>query len=149
MISTEQIKELREKTGAGIADIKHALEESGGDTAKALSAIEQKLGGAAVKKAGRETKAGLVESYIHGNGKIGVLVELLCETDFVARNPGFQELAHELSMQIAAMAPQNVEDLLAGPFIKDQGKVTKDVLNTAAGKFGENIQIGRFSRIEL
>lgn len=149
MISTEQIKELREKTGAGIADIKKALEESGGDTTKALGMIEAKLGGSAAKKAGRLTTAGLVESYVHGNGKIGVLVELLCETDFVARNPGFQELAHELSMQIAAMGPQDPETLLSQPFIRDQGKTVKDVINEAVGKFGENIKIGRFSRIEL
>ncbi len=149
MISTEQIKELREKTGAGIADIKKALEESGGDISKALGAIESRLGGVAAKKAGRETKAGLVESYIHGNGKIGVLIELLCETDFVARTFDFKNLAHELSMQIAAVAPQDAEALLAAPFIKDQNKTVKDVLNEAVGKFGENIQIGKFSRIEL
>lgn len=149
MISTEQIKELREKTGAGIADIKKALEESGGDTAKALGVIEGRLGGSAAKKAGRETKAGIVESYIHGNGKIGILVELLCETDFVARTPGFKELAHEVSMQIAAMAPETSDALLAEPFIKEPGKTVRDLINEAVGKFGENIQIGRFSRIEL
>lgn len=105
MISAAQIKELREKTGAGISDIKKALEESGGDMDKAFSIIERKLGSAAVKRAGRSTGAGLVEAYIHSNGRVGTMVELLCETDFVARNPLFKELAHDLAMHVAAMSP--------------------------------------------
>lgn len=149
MITAEQIKELREKTSAGISDIKQALEESGGDMASALSAIERKLGGSAAKRAGRTTGAGVIDAYIHAGGKIGVLVELLCETDFVARNPEFKELAHDLAMQIAAMAPENGDALLDQPFIKDQGKTIKDMVNEAIGKFGENIKIGKFSRIEL
>ena len=104
-ISAQQIKELREKTGAGIADVKHALEESGGDMAKAEHLIEKKFGGVAEKKASREIKAGLVEAYVHSNGRIGVLVEVGCETDFVARNPQFKEFAHDIAMHIAAMAP--------------------------------------------
>ena len=149
MILTEQIKELREKTGAGIADIKHALEESGGDIAKALDIIKGKFGGTVAKKAGRETRAGLIESYVHSQGKIGVLVELLCETDFVARNQGFKELAHELAMQIAAMAPLEIEDLIQQSSIRDQNKTVQGIIDEAVGKFGENIKIGRFSRIEL
>lgn len=149
MAMAEQIKELREKTGAGVSDIKKALEDSGGDTAKALAEIEKKLGGMALKKAGRETKAGLVESYIHADGRIGVLVEVLCETDFVARNPAFKELAHDLAMQVAAMGPDDVADLLGQPFIKDQGKTIKEVLGEAVGKFGENIKVEKFNRIEI
>lgn len=105
MISAQKIKELREKTGAGISDVKKALEESGGDMEKAFAAIERKLGADAIKRAGRTTEAGLVESYLHSNGRIGALVEMLCETDFVARNPGFKELAHDIAMHIAAMRP--------------------------------------------
>lgn len=195
MVTTaEQIKELREKTGAGISDIKKALEESGGDIAKAQTAIERRLGGSAAKKAGRVTGAGLVDAYVHLNGRIGVIVELLCETDFVARNPTFKELAHDVALHITAMAPLflSIEDvpqdvwqsekarfleeanklgkpphiveeivdgklkahfgvlsLLEQPFIKDQDKMVKDIVNEAVGKFGENIKIGRFARIEI
>lgn len=105
MISTDLIKELREKTGAGISDIKHALEEGGGDTKKAEEIINRSLGGVAEKKSERTTKAGIIDAYIHSNARIGSLVELWCETDFVARNPGFRELTHGLAMHVAAMNP--------------------------------------------
>jgi elongation factor Ts len=104
-VSANNIKELREKTGAGISDVKNALEESGGDMDKAFKIIERKLGSAAVKRVGRSTGAGLIEAYIHSNGRVGTMVEMLCETDFVARNPAFKELAHDLAMHIAAMSP--------------------------------------------
>lgn len=105
MISASDIKKLRDKTGAGIADVKKALEESGGDAAKAESLLERRLGSAAIKKAGRDTKAGIIETYLHSNGRIGSMVELFCETDFVSRNPDFKALAHDLAMHIAAMRP--------------------------------------------
>lgn len=105
MYSTDLIKELREKTGAGISDIKKALEESKGDRERALELITRKLGATAAKKVAREVKAGLVGSYIHSNGRIGSMVEILCETDFVARNPAFVELAHDIAMHIAATSP--------------------------------------------
>lgn len=105
MITAQQIKELREKTGAGISDVKKALEESGGDMDNAFKRIEHRLGGIAEKKSGRETGAGLVEAYIHSNNRIGAMLELFCETDFVARNPAFRGLAHDLAMHIAAMRP--------------------------------------------
>ena len=105
MVSAKDIKELREKTGAGIADVKKALEESSGDAAKAELWLERKLGSTAIKKASRETKAGIVETYLHSNGRIGSMVELFCETDFVARNPDFKALAHDLAMHVAAMSP--------------------------------------------
>lgn len=104
-ISAQQIRELREKTGAGISDVKRALEEGGGDEKKAVAWLERKLGASALKKAGREIKAGLVEAYIHSNGRIGSLVEVGCETDFVARNPQFKEFAHDIAMHVAAMSP--------------------------------------------
>ncbi len=106
MISADQIKTLRGKTGAGITDIKRALEESGGDLAKAEELIARKLGSAAAKKATRETGAGIVESYIHSNGRVGAMIEIFCETDFVGRNPQFKELAHDIAMHITAMSPQ-------------------------------------------
>lgn len=147
--STESVKELREKTGAGISDIKKALEDSGGDMVKAIGLIEQKLGSLAGKRAGREARAGVVDAYIHSNGKIGALVELLCETDFVARNASFKELAHDLAMQIAAMYPADENTFLEQPFIKDQNKSVRELIGEAAGKFGENIKIGKFIRFEL
>lgn len=101
----QQIKDLREQTGAGISDVKRALEESGGDEVRALEIIQRKLGSAAVKKAGRETGSGIVDTYVHSNGRIGAMVEILCETDFVARTPEFKAFAHEVSMHIAAMQP--------------------------------------------
>ena len=105
MVSASDIKKLREKTGAGIADVKKSLEESGGDAVKAELWLERKLGSAAIKKASRETKAGVIETYLHSNGRIGSMVELFCETDFVARNPDFKKLAHDLAMHIAATSP--------------------------------------------
>lgn len=149
MISTQQIKELRDKTGAGVSDIKKALEQSGGDSIKARALIEEELGSAAGKRAGRETGAGVVEAYIHSNARIGALVELWCETDFVARNPAFKALAHEIVMQIGAMAPADAAALARQAFIKDEGKTVGDVVNEAIGRFGENIKIGNFARFEL
>ena len=105
MITAQQIKELREKTGAGVSDIKKALEESGGDMERAFKVIERKLGGGAVKRASRETKAGIIDAYIHSNSRVGVLAEVFCETDFVARNPQFKGFAHDIAMHIAAMSP--------------------------------------------
>lgn len=148
-ITAEQIKILREKTGAGISDVKKALEESGGNLAQAQERLERKLGSAAMKKAGREIKAGLVEAYVHSNGRIGVLLEVGCETDFVAKNPQFKEFAHDLAMHIAAMDPENKTALLEQPFIKNESKSVGDLLNEAVGRFGENIKIGRFARYEI
>ena len=107
-VTAQLMKELREKTGAGISDIKKALEEAKGDTARAVEIIERKLGGSADKRAGRETTVGIVESYIHSNNRLGVLVELFSETDFVARNPLFKELAHDIALHIAAMRPMHL-----------------------------------------
>lgn len=101
----DKIKILREQTGAGISDIKKALEESNGNLEKALKAIERRLGGLAEKKVGRETHAGLIDAYIHSNGRMGSLIEIFCETDFVSRNAAFKELTHDLAMHVAAMRP--------------------------------------------
>ena len=149
MISAQQIKDLREKTGAGISDIKKALEESGGDTAKAQAIIEERLGSSAGKRAGRQTLAGTVDAYIHSNTRIGALVELHCETDFVSRNPSFKALAHDIAMHIAAMEPADIAALSAQPFVRDPGKTVADLVNEAIGRFGENIKIGKFIRYEI
>jgi len=105
-MATEDIIKLREQTGAGMLDCKKALDEAGGDLEKAAEILRKKGQAKAAKKsAERETKEGIVHAYIHANGKVGAMVELLCETDFVAKNEVFQELAHEIAMQIAATEP--------------------------------------------
>lgn len=128
MINAEQIKELRERTGAGISDVKKALEENRGDLERAQVAIERKLGSSAGKRSGRETKAGLVEAYIHSNGKIGSMVELFCETDFVSRNSGFKELAHDLVLHIAAMNPRylSLENIPPEMWEKEKGHLEEE-----------------------
>lgn len=145
----DAIKQLREETGASIEQIRAALEESGGDAEKARGLLAEKLGAIAEKKSSREVRAGVVDAYIHSNGRIGVLLELLCETDFVARNPGFKKLAHDLAMHVAAMAPEHPEALAAQDSIHEPGKSIRDIVREAIGKFGENIKIGNFTRFEL
>lgn len=127
-IGADQIKELRKKTNASISDIKRALEEGRGDMARALVIIEHKFGSTAVEKAGRETGAGIVDFYIHSNGRIGVLIELLCETDFVARSPIFKELAHNLAMHAAAMKPLyiSLEDIPQDLWTVEKSKFTEE-----------------------
>ncbi|MFZ3032216.1 MAG: translation elongation factor Ts [Candidatus Moraniibacteriota bacterium] len=109
MSQMEQIKALREKTGAGIVDVKKALDEAGFDDAKAIEILRKRGQDKAMKKSDRETHEGMVASYVHSNGRIGVLVRLYCETDFVARNEEFQELGRDIAMHIAASAPQYVK----------------------------------------
>jgi len=107
-VSTEQIKELREKTGAGMMDCKRALEEAGGDMQKAIDVLRKKGAATAARRADKETNQGVVEAYIHAGGRIGAMVELNCETDFVAKTPDFKSLAHDIAMQIAAMTPRYI-----------------------------------------
>ncbi len=109
-VTVEQIKKLREVTGAGVLDCRKALEEAGGDFDKAVEILRKKGAAKAAKKAGREAREGVIDVYTHGEGRIGVMVELNCETDFVARTPEFRELAHEIALQIAAMAPRYVSE---------------------------------------
>lgn len=107
-ITTELIKQLRDKTGAGMMDCKRALEETGGDMEKAIESLRKKGAATAAKRAGRETNQGVVEAYVHAGGRIGAMVELNCETDFVAKTPDFKALAHDIAMQIAAMSPRYI-----------------------------------------
>ena len=193
-ISASLVKELRERTGAGMMDCKAALKESGGDVDKALEALRIKGLAKAQKKSGRETSEGSVVSYIHPGSRIGVLVEVNCETDFVARTDEFQIFGRDIAMQIAATSPialdredvppdivekerqvfrtqakeQNKPDkvidkivdgridkfysesvLLDQPFIKDDSKTVRDLLNELVAKVGENIIIARFSRFQI
>lgn len=147
-ITAQMIKDLREKTQAGFSDCKLALEESMGDMKKAEEVLRKKGFEKAEKKSDRETKAGLVESYVHG-GRIGVLVTLLCETDFVARTDEFKTLAHEIALQVSSMNPKNIEALTKQDYIRDASKTIGDLVKETIAKVGENIQIGDFKRSEI
>jgi elongation factor Ts len=163
-VTAAQVKELRDKTGAGIMDSKRALEESEGDIAKAESILNAKGLASAAKKADRSTSEGLVVSYIHTGGRVGSMVELNCETDFVARTDDFGILGRNIAMQIAAMnpsyldrasIPEDVEDvkdeelLIEQEYIRDSTMKITDLVKESIGKLGENIRIRRFSRFEL
>jgi elongation factor Ts len=193
-ISAQDVKELREKTAAGMMDCKKALEECKGDMEKAIDWLRQKGLAKAAKKAGRSTEQGIIGSYVHATGKIGVLVEIKCETDFVARTDAFREFAKNIAMQVAAAAPLALDAasldpalverereiyrqkareegkpdaivekiaegavkkyckevcLLEQPFIKDDKKTVQDLLNETIATIGENMAIGRFTRMQL
>lgn len=148
MISAVQIKRLREETGISIMECKKAMEESGGNFEKAHKILIQKGATVALKKSSRVTHQGIIDAYVHSN-KIGALIELNCETDFVARNPIFRDLAHDLSMQIASMNPKNIDELMRQEFIKDPSIAVSDLINQKIQKIGENITIAKFIRYEL
>ena len=174
-ITASQVKELREQSGAGIMECKRALEEVGGDIDKAIALLKQQGLAKAEKKTGRAASQGLVEPYIHGGGRIGTIVEVNCETDFVARTDDFRALAHDLAMQVAATNPRYVsledvpEDawsvleqeygsreqaaaqvvLLEQPFIKDAKLTIQDLIRDRIAKLGENIVVSRFARFEV
>jgi len=163
-VTTAQVKELREITGAGVMDCKRALIEAGGDKQKAAEILRKGGLTAAEKKSHRTTEQGLVECYIHAGGRIGAMVEVNCETDFVARTPDFKALARDLAMQVAATGPLSVsrEDLPAGAegtpeelcllcqaYIRDPGRMVQDIVNDIIAKTGENVQVRRFARFEL
>lgn len=164
-ITTAMIKALREETGAGVMDAKRALDEAEGDVGKAKQIIRERGAAAATKRSDRETSNGVVDSYIHAGGRIGVLVELNCETDFVANTDDFRGLARSIAMQIAAMNPLMVSSddraqievdgtdeevcLLSQPFIKDPKLSIGDLVRETAARTGENIRVRRFVRYEL
>ncbi len=194
MTNIDQIKQLREETGSSPMDIKKALEETGGNVERAKEILRVKGKAVLNKKSSRETKAGLIEIYSHQNAKLGVMLDVRCETDFVAKNPEFKELAHEICLQIAAMKPLFVSEndipekflegeikiykeqaansgkpgkivaqiiegklkkykeeisLLSQPWIKDDAKTIKNIIEDTVGKVGENIEVKRFARYEI
>lgn len=163
MVSTDDVKRLREETGAGVMDAKRALDEAGGSFDRAREILREKGIAQAAKRADRATGQGMVEAYIHNQGRIGAMVELQCETDFVARTDGFRQLARDIAMQVAAMSPVavNAEDLPEGSgpaeeaalmdqaFIRDASKTIASLLQDQIAQTGENIRIARFSRFEL
>ncbi len=148
-MDTRKIKELRESTGLSFSEIKKALDQSGGDDARAIEILNALGASMAMKRSARQVKEGLVVSYIHGTGKKGVLAEVLCETDFVARNEDFKTLARDIAMHIVAMKPINTEELMNQEFIKDPSIKVRDLINKIIAKTGENIQIGKFVIFEL
>ena len=165
MVTADDVKRLRELSGAGVMDCKKALDEAGGDVDKAVTLLREKGIAGAEKKSGRATSQGLVEAYIHAGGRIGVLVEVNCETDFVARTDTFKTLAHDIAMQIAGIPTTlvvNEDDLPADaegspeetvlmkqPFIRDGSKSIEQLVKEAIAATGENIRIRRFARFEL
>jgi elongation factor Ts len=148
-IKKELIIKLREKTQAGVMDARRALIEAKGDLRRAEELLGSWGVNKAAKKADRVTGSGVIEAYTHGDGKIGVMVELACETDFVAKTAEFKSLAHELALQIAAMDPTSVDELLSQEFIKDPSRSIRDLVTATIAKTGENVQIKRFQRFVL
>ena len=145
----ELVKKIRLETGLGIMEIKSALEEAKGDENKAKEILKEKGFKKAESKAERETHHGRVATYTHSTGKIGVMVELQCETDFVAKHEDFVELTKEICLQIAAMNPKDVDDLLKQEFVKDPTKTIEEMVKTLVVKFGENMKLTRFARFEI
>jgi len=163
-ISTVRIKELRDQSGAGIMSCRNAFLEAKGNMEKALQILKQQGILQAQKKARRSTTQGIIEAYIHIEGRIAAMVELNCETDFVARTDEFKELAHHLAMQVAATCPQFVSReevpegadiepetacLLLQPYIKNPDKTVQDIITETIAKVGENIKVNRFARFEI
>lgn len=149
MININQLKKLREETEISLAGCKKALEEAGGDIEKAKEILRKRGVISAQKKAEKTTEEGIIESYIHSNGRIGVLIDLRCETDFVARSEEFRKLAHELCLQIAATSSQEKNSFLSEPWIRDESKTVKDLISEYIAKLGENIVVKRFVRYEI
>lgn len=147
-ISLDQLKKLRQESSAGVSDCRQALEDAGGDYEKAKKLLIERGVEKAAKKADRQTGSGLIESYVHG-GKAGVLVEVRCETDFVARTDEFKHLAHEIALQVAAMNPKDVKALLTSVYIRDPKLTIEALVTQTIAKLGENITIGKFTRIAL
>lgn len=143
-ITTEQIKELRDKTGISIGECKKALEASEGDMAKALAFLNERAAAQVGKKADRELAAGTVAAYVHSNRQVGAMVYLACETDFVSKNEEFMAVAYDIAMHISAMRPTSKEELLAQSYIKDGEKTIADLVSGATQKFGERVEIAEF-----
>lgn len=147
--TANDVKLLRDETGAAVMDCKRALEESAGDMNQARVWLKERSLAKAEKKSDRETKEGYIASYVHGNFKTAALVEILCETDFVARNTEFQAMAKDVAMQVVAMNPANVEELLAQEFIKDSSFTIEGLVKSLSGKIGEKFVVSRFIRYEV
>ena len=149
MITAQQIKELRNKTGVSVSACKRALEEAGGDMEKALAVLQRESAKSAEKKADRALGSGVIEAYVHNNKKVGVILELKSESDFVSGNEEFRTLAKDAAMHIAASSPADLDELMGQPYIKNPAVTVKELLNQAIQKFGEKIEISRFVKYNL
>lgn len=143
------VKNLREETGAGMMDCKRALDEADGNYEKAKQIVFERGLAKAEKKSDRETKIGYIASYVHTNHQVAALVEILCETDFVARNDEFQTMAKEIAMQVTAMNPESVEDLLVQETLKNPSITIEALIKSLSGKIGEKFVLSRFVRYEV
>ncbi len=163
-VDVKLVRDLRDQTGAGIMDCKEALEKSDGDMEKAIQALREKGVASATKRVGKDTNEGVIETYLHTGGRVGAMVELGCETDFVARTEEFRKLAHDICMQVAAMGPVYVEAdeigegddrppaqivLMLQPYIKNNSSSVGEMVRELAGKVGENIKVVRFTRLAV
>ncbi len=163
-ISVTLIKELRQKTSAGVMECKKALQEAEGDLDRASDILKERGLAKVQKKADRVASQGLVEAYVHPGGRIGAMVEVNCETDFVAKTDEFRSLAHDIVLQVAATNPRFISAeeipegeemdpeevcLLDQPFIKDEGKTIGHLINEVTAKVGERVIVGRLARFEL
>ena len=149
MITAQQIKELRDKTGVSVSACKRALEEAGGDMEKALAVLQRESAKSAEKKADRILGSGVIEAYVHNNKKVGVILELKSESDFVSGNEEFRTLAKDAAMHIAASSPSDLDELMGQPYIKNPAVTVKELLNQAIQKFGEKIEVSRFAKYNL
>ncbi|MDA1127292.1 MAG: translation elongation factor Ts [Chloroflexi bacterium] len=163
-VSVELVRTLRDQTGAGVMECKQALESTGGDLEKAIEALREKGLASAAKRVGRDTKQGVIETYVHTGGRFGAIIELGCETDFVARTDEFQKLAYDIAMQVAAMGPVYIDEadieegetrppaeisLMQQSFIKNSSTSVGEMVGGLAAKVGENIRVVRFKRLEV
>lgn len=148
MNQVDLIKKIRAKTGLGIYDIKKALDSAKGNEKTTMVLLKDKIDQLAKEKALKTADHGLIDAYLHTSGKIGVLIEISCQSDFVAKNQEFQNLVHDIALQIASMSPKDIKQLLTQPFIKDENITIGQLLNQQISKFGENINIKRFIRYQ-
>lgn len=149
MMDIEKIKQLREATGAGVMDAKQALSDANNEIDRAIEIIQQKGLTKAAKRADRATQSGIIYTYLHGAGQIGVLLELNCETSFVAQTDEFRKLAHELALQIASMEPDSPETLTGQAYVRDAKQTIQDLINALIAQTGENITVRRFARFAV
>lgn len=148
-ISIDLIKKLREETAAPVMEVKKALDNAGGNLEKARMELKKWVAERAAKKQDEETFQGIVEAYIHSGGKVGALIILTCQTDFVAINDSFKKLAHEIAMQVASMNPKDEAELLEQSYIRDPKVKIKDLITEKIAKLGENIKVKKFTRFSL
>jgi elongation factor Ts len=145
----EDIKKLREETGAGVMEVKQTLEQANGDYSQAYATLMAKVGAKAAKKSERVTKDGLVVSYIHAGGKVGSLIILACETDFVAKTDAFKNLAHEIALQACTEEFKDTDALLVSEYVRDPSKKMQDLVNETIAKTGEKIELRNFVRFDV